>query len=522
MKHVQRHDFTDHAFDILDLIVGWNNDYRIRHLIHSLTQKYALKHLNIDQFVTFKRMNLTLREMTRCLFLLFLFNAFAGHGQEVRNVSLLDRWFSDTLVTNTSNVRYSGCWGFTYNGEEYAVIGSTEGYHFFNVSLSNTLDFVGFIEGKFNSSQVIHREIKTFDHYAYLICDEGNSSLQIADLQYLPDSVTKVADLQDERFGKIHNLFIDSTNALLYACLVTPIVGGTMTGTIPLRVFSLNDPLNPVLIWEGPSDIPEVHDCYVRGSIAFLNCGMDGIRIYDFSTPTSPILLNDLTFYQDQGYNHQGWLSPDGKTYVFADETDGKQVKKCSVGSNYALTIKSLFGTNIQNNSVPHNVMTDGTFAYVAYYNEGLRIFDLRTEIKEVGCYDTYMEESPFNMNGAWGIFSDYESGRIIVSDRQSGLYLFNWPKEVFTVASSTQFTLYPNPTSFGESALLRSPWDSIASFDVSIYNSQGKHVDSMRSENQSFLELNARLPAGVYYLTVRFINYLNEADHILLKWVIL
>jgi choice-of-anchor B domain-containing protein len=467
-------------------------------------------------------MTLTLKEMSRYVFLLLFSIAFAGRGQEVRNVSLLDHWYSDTLVTNTSNVRYSGCWGFTFEGKEYAAIGSTEGTHFFQITDANTLKFAGFIEGKFNSAQVIHREIKTYGHYAYLICDEGNSSLQIADLQFLPDSITKVADLQDERFGKIHNLFIDTANALLYACLVTPIVGGTTTGIVPLRVFSLNDPINPVLLWEGPEDIPEVHDCYVRGSIAFLNCGMDGIRIYDFGSPSSPILLNDLTFYQDQGYNHQGWLSPDGKTYVFADETDGKRVKKCSVGTNYALNIETLFGTNVENNSIPHNVMTDGTFVYVAYYNEGLRIFDIRNEAKEVGCYDTYTQESFFNMNGAWGVFAEYESGKIIVSDRQSGLYLFSWPKEIFSLASTDQFTLYPNPSNFGATAILRSPADSITSFEISIYNSQGKLVDTRIYENQSFAELDATLSYGVYQVSVRFRNYLNESDHVTLRWVIL
>jgi len=442
-------------------------------------------------------------------------------GQEIKNITLLDRWHQDTLITSSTKVRYSGCWGFTYSSNEYAVIGSTEGYHFFQLTSQNKLKPCGFIEGKFNSAQVIHREIKTFDHYAYLICDEGNSSLQIADLQYLPDSVVKVTDIQDARFGKTHNLFIDSVNALLYACLVTPMPNGTMLNKIPLRVFSLADPLNPTLIWEGPDDIPEVHDCFVKNNIAILNCGTNGIRIYDLSNPSNPVMKNDLTFYQDQGYNHQGWLSPDGKTYVFADETSGKRVKKCSLDKNFNLNIESFFGTNYLDNSVPHNIMIDNDFAYVAYYNEGLRIFDIRQSPREIAAYDTYPQDSYFNMNGAWGVFSNYRSGRIIVSDRQFGLFLFDWNHSVFSHEATSTFDLYPNPTAIGDQSILRAPEDNITSFDVTICDAVGNEINRIAVENASFLVLESPDQSGVFFLKISYTDYLGETCTVLKKWVI-
>jgi choice-of-anchor B domain-containing protein len=452
---------------------------------------------------------------------LFLFHFIYLTGQEIKNIKLLDRWHEDTLITSSTKVRYSGCWGFNYLGREYAVIGSTEGYHFFQLTQHNKLQSCGFIEGKFNSAQVIHREIKTFGHYAYMVCDEGNSSLQIADLQYLPDSVVKVADIQDERFGKIHNIFIDTANTLLYACLVTPMPNGNMQNKIPLRVFSISNPLDPVLIWEGPDDIPEVHDAYVRNNIAILNCGMDGIRIYDFSNPSNPILKNDLTFYQDQGYNHQGWLSPDGETYVFADETSGKRIKKCRIGPDYSIVIESYFGSNFENNSVPHNLMIDTDFAYVAYYNEGLRIFDIRQAPREVAAFDTYPEDSYFNMNGAWGVYSNFPSGRIIISDRQFGLFLFDWERTVFKDAAADLFGLYPNPVSFGETSILRTPNDEIQIFSVRIFEANGKELNSISIENNSFSYLTAPVTSGIYFLEISYIDYLGENRKVLKKWVI-
>jgi len=141
---------------------------------------------------------------------LFSIYSLVAISQEQKNIQLLDHWFTDTLITSSTSVRFSGCWGFTRNNVEYAIIGSTEGTHFFRLSATNTLVPCGFVAGKFSSAQVIHREFKTFKNYAYSICDEGNSSLQIIDLSYLPDSVVKIADLQDDRFGKIHNLTIDT------------------------------------------------------------------------------------------------------------------------------------------------------------------------------------------------------------------------------------------------------------------------------------------------------------------------
>jgi choice-of-anchor B domain-containing protein len=452
---------------------------------------------------------------------LFTLQIFTFSSQENKNIKLLDKWFEDSLITNSSKVRYSGCWGFTFSGKEYAVIGSTEGYHFFYLTTSDSIKPCGFIEGKFNSPLVSHREIKTFDHYAYLVCDEGNSSLQIVDLHYLPDSVVKVADIQDSRFGKIHNLFIDTINARLYACLVTPISNGTIQKKIPLSVFSLTNPTNPLLLWEGPEDIPEVHDCYVSNNLAILNCGMDGIRIYDFSNPSTPVLKNIMSIYPDQGYNHQGWLSPNRHIYVFADETSGKRIKKCVLGEDFNLSIKSYFGTNFTNNSVPHNIMIDNEFAYVAYYNEGLRIFDIRNNPREIAAYDTYPEESFFNMNGAWGVYSGFPSERIIVSDRQHGLFLFSWNRELFLNSYSEVFELYPNPCNVNELAILRTPNDVITNFTARLMDATGKVLCVYENENFSYLNISGPTYQGIFFVEITHTNYLGESFRLFKKWII-
>ena len=164
-----------------------------------------------------------------------------------------------------------------------------------------------FIKGKFSSSLVSHREFKTYKNYLYSICDEGYSSLQIIDLNYLPDSVSLGNSLYLPPFEE-HNLFIDTSNALLYLCKVTSYLDSMLLKPAPMRVFSLVNPETP-FIMEGPNDIAEVHDIHVRDNEAILNCGFDGIRIYDFTNPSNPIFTLKHRFYNDQGYNHQGFIS---------------------------------------------------------------------------------------------------------------------------------------------------------------------------------------------------------------------
>lgn len=430
-------------------------------------------------------------------------------AQSSLNIELLDNWQDASLTANSSNVRYNDCSGFVWQGQEYAVAGSTEGTHFFQITDNGRLIEVDSVRARFAHSSVIHRDIKIYKNYAYSVCDEGLSSLQIIDFSNLPASVTKVADLGGD-FGRMHNLFIDTARALLFACIITPESGGTFLSSLPMRVYSLSDPLNPVLLYTGPSDIPEVHDAYVRGEMAYLSCGFDGLRVYDFTNPSAPIFKQNLSIYQDQGYNHQGWMTPDGSTFVFGDETSGKRLKKCVVGADQLLTIDKLFGSNYQNESVPHNVMISNEFAFVAYYNEGLRIFDLRTSVpEEIAHYDTYPQTSPFNMNGAWGVYSDLPSERILVSDRHNGLFLFDFPRSIF-LHPTDEFSVYPNPVAYGSSLLVRAP-EEATSFEIRLTDFNGKQVYEDVFLDQQYAEMPIRLARGIYLLSLTYANYLGE-----------
>ena len=458
-------------------------------------------------------------------FFLFVLVFNTCFGQNFKNTILLDNWQSDTILSNSSNVRYSGCWGFTQNGKEYAVIGSTEGHHFFCLTESDSLNLIDFVPGRYVSAQAITREYKTYQNYLYATGDEGDGSLQIIDLSYLPDSVSLVQDIQNSEIGKIHNLFIDTVNALLYACSVTPFLNGQELSLVPLKVFSLQDPLNPMLLWQGPDDLFEVHDVFVRNNLAILNCGYEGIRIYDFTQPNQPIYKSNLSIYQDQGYNHQGWLCPDNKTYVFADETAGTKIKKATLNSDFSITINSLFGTeNTPYDKTAHNIHCTNEFAFVAYYNDGLRIYDLRSNTpQEIAFYDTHQDEpgNTFSMWGAWGIYAFLPSDRILISDRISGLFLFDFDRDLFSkLQPQEEFIIFPNPSSANESCTFLIPYEA-KDPQLKITDLFGKVIWEVNFINKSIVTLDRSFSSGMYCVQFEYTNYLNERQTQVKKLII-
>lgn len=452
------------------------------------------------------------------LLAIHLFLVTSVFGQTSQNLDLLAHWYEDSIICNSSLARFNDCYGFTWKNEEYAVIGSTEGTHIFQLSSNNQLIPKGFIKGRFSDQSVHHRDYMHYQNYLYAVSDEGVASLQIIDFQYLPDSVYVIKE-DTVNFGRIHTLFIDTLNARLYSCTHRSTIN-TQTIASPMKVFSLADPLNLVEIWSGPDDIEEVHDCYVRDNKAYLNCGYDGLRVYDFSV-LPPLYTESISIYQDQGYNHQGWLTPDGKTYIFADETNGKRVKKCTVTGNQVL-IDRLFGENWENGSIPHNMMCDNEFAYVAYYNEGFFIYDLRYEVpRKIAFYDTYPQEHPFQMNGNWGVWSDLPSGRIIVSDRQNGLFVFGFNKTLFKqqYPLNESVELFPSIASKGQEISVSFPIDSKDNL-IEIYDVSGKLTYSELLTDYDYSLIEASFNSGLYYVHCTY-NYKNKVETKVLKLTI-
>lgn len=426
--------------------------------------------------------------------ILILFTHFS-YSQQGYNVGLLDHWTDTTLLKGAGDAFFSDVWGFKHKSKNYVALGSTEGTHIFKIE-NQQLKEIDFKPGKFSSSQVQHRDYKTYKNYLYSVCDEGASSLQIFDLSTLPDSIHKVYD-SDQYFQICHNLFIDTNKAKLYAC---------GTDNIAMKILDIQNPIQPQLFYEYTQN-NYVHDCYVTNDTAFLNCGPDGLNIYNFES-TLPQQLGLLDFYAGQGYNHSGWLSDDKKKYVFIDETEGKKVKICNIESLIDIEVSSLYGTKNYENAVAHNVQLFNNFAFISYYNEGLRIVDIKTDQpKEVGFYDTFHQTTDYKLNGAWGVFVFEKEEIILVSDRQNGLFLCHFPIQLYR--NLNENTITSNTPFIDENSKIIYDSGETNPLTFSIYDINGHQVYLKESFND-WINIPLTLSSGSYVYLIQ--NYFGDA----------
>ncbi|CAG5080168.1 choice-of-anchor B family protein [Parvicella tangerina] len=418
------------------------------------------------------------------------------------NVYELCHWSDSMQQVWYQDMAYNEVWGFVHDEEEYAVIGSADGTNILKIGEDNSLAYIQFIPGR--ELRAIHRDYHDYNGYLYEVCDEGNSTLRIYDLKYLPDSVHIVYD-DSALIERCHNIFIDTSSALLYACGVTY---GTFDS--PMRVLSLVDPIAPQVVYDY-TFVDYVHDVFVRNDSAFINAAYEGLRVVDFANPTMPMALGSLQFYPDKGYNHSGWLSEDGKTYVMCDETETLRFKVLDVSDLSDIKVKGLAKPPTYDRTLPHNVMLKDGIAYFSYYNDGLQIYDVRNpeDINRIGYFDTYPDDT-ISYHGAWGIYSFLPSERLLVSDRRYGLYVFDFQAPPKISNASMDYSLYPNIVTDGY-AYFYKDHSGVADYNLEIYDAKGGLVKILHGDTDYLMIETSSFEAGIYLF--KYVN--NSSDEV-------
>ncbi len=353
--------------------------------------------------------------------------SIAANAQQNLNTTFLGQ-------LNPGAAAYSNIWGWTSPaGTEYAILGGVDGTFF--IDITNAANPIVRYTVPGNNS--IWREIQVWDHYAYVVVewlgepDSAKMGAQIIDLSPLPDSVRLVRHFRspagpDAYFVGGHSVHI--RDGFLY------INGGTVRGT---AIFDLADPENPVYrglyrpLESGPA--PYTHDCYVRNDTLYACDIINGrVDIVDVRDKTKPVRIARIQ-YPDVGswWPHNAALSQDGSYLLVTDENVGTpgflsiwDLMKFRQGQGNierAATYRSTFGGLI------HNVYVKDDLAIMSYYNDGVHIVDISdpTDPVFVGNYDNEpMTGAGFS--GAWGVYPFFASGKIIISDIEDGLFVFN------------------------------------------------------------------------------------------------
>lgn len=345
------------------------------------------------------------------------------------NVNLMS-WLplSEFGATHTSG---NDCWGYTSSsGREYAIIGLSGGTSFVEVTDPGNAQIVQTLVGPTS----LWRDIKVYQDYAYAV-SEGGDGIQIFDLQQIDQgTVTYLGNIDDLGTAKTHNVAIDEVSGYLYRC------GGEGLG---LRFYSLADPANPTLA--GNWIFRYVHDAqvvtytegpYAGRQIAFCCAGfnngwaMTGLTVLDVTDKNNPVEL-DHFMYSTPSYSHQGWLSPDRKYFYLNDETDESSFGITTTTrildvSNLSQPTEAGTFTN-GSTAIDHNLYTKDDLLFLANYRSGLRVYHRNQQggLIEVAFFDTFPDSDSPNYNGLWSSYPYFESGTIIGSDLERGLFVW-------------------------------------------------------------------------------------------------
>ena len=312
-------------------------------------------------------------------------------------------------------------WGYATENNEYALVGTNEGFSVVDITTPESPIEIFFIEG----DETIWRDIKTWENYAYVVCDNCNNGLLIVDLN---DVTGQTYSFNTDFFNKAHNVFIDE-EGFLYA------VGGSQGSDIaPYGVMILdlnNDPMNPV--YKGLNDSFYLHDAMARNDTLWGASSSNGeFIIYDVSDKTNPTIIASQP--TPGGATHNCWISEDGNTLYTTQEYSGGYIRSYNVSDIYNIEMADQIQSWSEfNNVVPHNTHVIGNYLVTSYYTDGITIVDASDpyNLVEVAYFDTSPQYEGDGYYGCWGAYPYLPSGLILATDRQNGLHILNTSLEM-------------------------------------------------------------------------------------------
>jgi choice-of-anchor B domain-containing protein len=343
-------------------------------------------------------------------------------------------------------VRLNDNWGWTdpETGIEYALVGRNDGLAILDMSDPSSPVLVGDLPKTPNTPRSqLWRDMKTYKDHVFVVADgAGNHGLQILDLRQIREidpadmPVTFEPDYHYDNVASVHNININEETGL--AALVGARGGGETCGG-GLHMLDVRDPLNPQFLgchldenathdvqcatYRGPDQDYYGRELCLKANATFLS-------ISDVTDWDSPVVVGRAT-YPNPGYLHQGWLTEDHRYFIMDDEADVIQGQVETTRtlifdvSNVEdpILAEEFFG------SFPasaHNLYVKGDYAFQANYRYGLHVLDVSDPENpaEVGFFNTTPYLSGPGFSGAWSTFPYFDSGLVLVTSVQDGMFL--------------------------------------------------------------------------------------------------
>jgi choice-of-anchor B domain-containing protein len=404
-------------------------------------------------------------------------------------------------------------WGWTdpMTGKEYAIMGRSNGTAFIDISDLNNPVFLGNLPtNSFNSAW---RDIKTYEGanfaYAFIVADNsGSHGLQIFDLTQLRSVASPpVAFSESARydlFGSAHNIVINEASGFAYAVGIS---SGLERCSGGLHMINIQDPVNPSFAGCYSAD-GYTHDAqcvdYVgpdtdhQGKEICFNANVDTLTIVDVDDKSSPILIS-RSGYSSAGYTHQGWLTADQRYYLLDDEGDEGPANT----QTYIWDLADLDNPpapvvyTSTTKAIDHNLYVHNGLVFQSNYRAGLRVLDpsdiSNGNLSEIGFFDIYPDDDDANFNGAWSNYPFFDSGAVIVSGIEQGLFVLR----PTSITGALQGEIIDSNSGLG-----------IAGAEVTV--TSGANLNSVSTDGSGSYSLN--LTPGNYDINVEASNYIPSS----------
>lgn len=273
----------------------------------------------------------------------------------------------------------------------------------------------------------VAKDVKYHDGLLFVgLDDDGNDGCQIVDVRD-PANPTHLVNIHIPGFADVHNLFYDK-GYLYLANSRSPEVA-----IIDLTNFDPDTPPAETITdakWLVTNvGTGFVHDVTAQNGRLYAAAWDSGLWIYDVSNIANEPPQFIASAPGDS--THACWPTADGRWIVTNEErSDGGPVKLYEYTEPEGIpTLTHTFTFAIPTTQAPssHNVYVVGYRAYCAWYNRGLMAFDINPEFKWlelVAHHDTSTETA--NFLGAWGVYPFNGRDKVLVSDKQTQLWIFD------------------------------------------------------------------------------------------------
>ncbi len=349
---------------------------------------------------------------------------------------LVGRISLNTFQANSGN----DIWGWTdpMTNREYALVGLNNGTAFVDITDEENLVYLGKLPTATSSSS--WRDVKVYQNHAYIVSEAANHGMQIFDLTRLRN-VTNAPEIfsADGRYtgiGNAHNIVINENTG--YAYPVGTARDDAFNGGV--HFLNLQDPENPsedggwgdngythdaqVITYNGP-------DMDYSGSEIFIGANEDQVVLVDITDKNNPFEIATIQ-YGNIGYTHQGWFTDDQRYFILGDETDEINFgfdSRTLVFDFSDLDNPILHTTYLGTTAaIDHNGYVKGNEFWLANYTAGARVLDIAgidgRAINEVGFFDTFPSNNTAGFDGVWSVYPYFTSGKIVISDINSGLFV--------------------------------------------------------------------------------------------------